>query len=57
VKRIAVGELVVDQETVRRNFPEGPGEVDGVASYEVAAGKIVNARFKAGVPRLRPRTP
>jgi N-acetylglutamate synthase-like GNAT family acetyltransferase len=52
IKRIAVANLVIDQETVTRNFPEGPGEVDVVAIYEVENGKIANAWFKMGAPRL-----
>ena len=51
VNRIAVANVVVDQEIVTRTFPEGPGEVDVVAIYEVADGKIVKAWFKIGTPR------
>lgn len=53
VKRICVANVVVDQETVTRTFPEGPGEVDVIAIYEVHAGKIAKAWFKMGPPRLR----
>ena len=52
VKRIAVANVVVDQEFVTRTFPEGPGEVDVVAIYEVENGKIARAWFKMGPPRL-----
>ena len=52
IKRIAVGNLVVDQETVTRSFPEGRGEVDVIAIYEVDGAKIVKAWFKMGTPRL-----
>ncbi len=52
VKRIAVANVVVDQETVTRTFPDGPGEVDVVAIYEVENGKIAKAWFKMGPPRL-----
>lgn len=51
VKRIAAN-LVVDQEVVTRTFPDGPGEVDVVAIYEVRNGKIAKAWFKLGPPRL-----
>jgi N-acetylglutamate synthase-like GNAT family acetyltransferase len=54
VKRIAVANLVVDQETVTRTFPDGPGEVDVVAIYEVENGRIAKAWFKMGPPRLHP---
>ena len=52
IKRIDMGELVVDQEIVTRNFPDGVGEVDVVAIYEVRDGQIVRAWFKLGEPRL-----
>jgi hypothetical protein len=52
ISRIAVANVVVDQETVTRTFPEGPGEVDVLAIYEVDGGKITKAWFKMGSPRL-----
>lgn len=52
IKRIAVANVVVDQEVVTRTFPDGPGEVDVVAIYEVENGRIAKAWFKMGVPRL-----
>jgi len=52
VKRIAVGNIVVDQEIVTRNFSEGPGEIDVIAIYEIEHGKIAKAWFKLGQPRL-----
>lgn len=52
VKRIVVANVVVDQETVTRTFPDGPGEVDVVAIYEVEGGRIAKAWFKMGPPRL-----
>lgn len=52
LNRISMGNLVVDQEIVTRSFPDGPGEVDVVAIYEVADGKIAKAWFKMGTPRL-----
>lgn len=52
IKRMIVANVVVDQEIVTRTFPEGPGEVDVVAIYEVAGGKIARAWFKTGMPRL-----
>ena len=54
VKRIAIANMVVDQETVTRTFPDGPGEVDVVAIYEVEKGRIAKAWFKMGPPRLHP---
>ncbi len=52
VHRMSVGDVVVDHETVVRSFPEGPGEVDVIAIYEVAGGKIAKAWFKMGAARL-----
>jgi len=52
VKRIAVANVVVDQEVVTRTFPEGPGEIDVIAIYEVENGKIAKAWLKIGPPRL-----
>ncbi|GGA36976.1 nuclear transport factor 2 family protein [Dyella nitratireducens] len=51
VHRTVVGNLVVDQELVTRNFPDGLGEMDVLAIYEIEAGKIVSARFKLGERR------
>jgi hypothetical protein len=50
--RLYVDNLVIDQEIVTRTFPEGPGEVDVIAIYEINAGKIAKAWFKSGQPRL-----
>jgi hypothetical protein len=50
--RLCVGNLVIDQEVVTRTLPEGPGELDVIAIYEVEDGKIANAWFKSGPPRL-----
>jgi ribosomal protein S18 acetylase RimI-like enzyme len=52
VNRLCVGNVVVDQEIVSRTFPEGPGEVDVIAIYEIDRGKIARAWFKMGAPRL-----
>jgi hypothetical protein len=52
IHRAVVGNIVVDQECVTRTFPEGPGEIDVLAIYEVADGKIAKAWFKMGTPRL-----
>jgi hypothetical protein len=52
ITRISVGNMVVDQEVVTRTFPDGPGEIDVIAIYEVENGKIAKAWFKMGTPRL-----
>ncbi|MCQ4160433.1 nuclear transport factor 2 family protein [Roseomonas sp. GC11] len=56
LSRAVVGNLVVDHETVRRSFPEGPGEVDVICLYEVEGGKIARAWFRMGERRLDPPT-
>jgi GNAT superfamily N-acetyltransferase len=53
ITRIVVDNVVVDQETVTRNFPDGPGEVDVIAIYQIENGKIAKAWFKMGTPRPR----
>jgi GNAT superfamily N-acetyltransferase len=45
--RFSVGNLVIDQEVVTRTFPDGPGEVDVIAIYEVDGDKITRAWFKS----------
>lgn len=52
IARMTVGNMVVDHETVTRNFPEGRGEVDVICIYEIESGKIAKAWFKLGTPRL-----
>ena len=54
--QVVVGDVVIDHETVRRTFPEGPGEVDVICIYEVADGKIAKAWFKMGERRLHQPT-
>lgn len=53
IHRAVIGNTVIDQERVTRMFPEGPGEVDVFAIYEIAGGKIAKAWFKMGTPELR----
>ena len=52
LNRIVLGNMVIDHETVTRNFPEGKGELDVVCIYEVEHGKIAKAWFKMGERRL-----
>jgi putative hydrolase of HD superfamily len=54
ITRMSVGTMVVDHETVTRNFPDGPGHLDVIAIYEVEAGLIVRAWFRQGAPLLNP---
>ena len=52
--RMSVGGTVVDRERVRRTFPDGPGEVDVIAIYQVENGLIAKAWFVLGSPILDP---
>ena len=54
IKRIVMGEVVIDQEEVTRTFPEGTGRLDLVAMYEVRNGRIAAARFITGTKALDP---
>src|SRR5215213_8925703 len=48
IRRIVMGQVVIDHEEVSRTFPEGTGRIELVAIYEVRDGKIVTARFIFG---------
>ncbi len=50
INRLSVANLVIDQETVTLTFPEGSGEVNVIAIYEVENGKIAKAWFRAETP-------
>jgi hypothetical protein len=52
VKRMSVANRVVDKEIVTRTFPEGTGQVDVIAIYEVIGSKIAKAWFIMGSPTL-----
>ena len=52
IKRIVIGQVVIDHEEVTRTFPEGTGKLELVAIYEVRAGKIATARFISGTKTL-----
>lgn len=52
VKRIVLGNTVVDHERVHRMFPEGPGVLEAIAIYEVQNGKIAKAWLKLGERKL-----
>jgi putative hydrolase of HD superfamily len=56
IKRIVMGEVVIDHEEVTRTFPEGPGGLELVALYEVREGRIAAARFISGTKTLDPKS-
>ena len=52
IKRMVMGNLVIDQEKVTRTFPEGLGTLELVAIYEVRNGRIAKAWFIPGPKTL-----
>lgn len=52
VKRIVMGNIVIDHERVTRTFPEGTGVLEAVAIYEVQNGKIAKVWFIFGPKAL-----
>ena len=52
VKRITMGNIVIDQERITRTFPEGPGTIELIAIYEVKDGRIAKAWFISGPKKL-----
>ncbi len=52
VRRVVLGDTVVDTERVRRNFPEGVGHVDVIGIYQIRKGLIHEARFIMGASEL-----
>lgn len=51
-RRIVMGSFVIDHEVITRTFPEGPGTLEMVMIYEVAAGRIARAWTIVGEKRL-----
>lgn len=43
IRRIVMGDMVIDHEEVTRTFPEGTGKLELVAIYEVRDGRITTA--------------
>ena len=56
LKRVVMGNVVIDHEDVVRTFPEGPGSVELVCVYVVEQGKIQSATFSIGPQVPRPAT-
>jgi hypothetical protein len=55
VKRMVMGNTVIDQEVVTRTFPEGTGTIGLIAIYEVQNAKIAKAWFIFGEKTLDTR--
>jgi hypothetical protein len=54
IRRMVVGQVVIDQEKVSRTFPEGTGTIELVAIYEVQNGRIAKAWFISGPKTIDP---
>jgi hypothetical protein len=54
VKRIVMGNVVIDQEKVAITFPEGPGQFEAIAIYEAQGGKIAKVSLIRGKKSLDP---
>jgi hypothetical protein len=55
VRRMVAGQVVVDHEEITATFPEGPGQRELIAIYEVQRGRIAKAWFIFGAITLHPR--
>ena len=55
IKRMVLGNFVIDQERVTRMLPSGPGTVEAVAMYEVTGERIARVWFIFGAPVLNPK--
>jgi hypothetical protein len=54
LRRVVMGNIVIDHEDVTRTLPEGPGNVELVCIYVVEQGKIQSATFGIGPITLTP---
>ena len=52
LRRQVLGQVVIDHEMVRRNFAEGPGQIELLCLYTVEEGKISSASFVSGPVQL-----
>ena len=52
IKRVVMGNIVVDHEKVTRTFPEGPGTLELMMIYDVQNGRIARAWSIAGTKML-----
>jgi hypothetical protein len=52
IRRVVMGNTVIDHEDVTRTFPEGPGKIELLCIYQVEGGLIQSASFTFGPPVL-----
>jgi len=56
VRRIVMGNFVIDHERVTRTFPEGTGAQDAIAMYEIHGTRITRVWFIFGAKTLDPQS-
>lgn len=54
IRRVVMGEVVIDHEEVDRTFPDGPGRIELVCVYHVMDARIRSATFHSGPRRILP---
>ncbi len=52
ISRTVMGNVVVDFESITRNFPEGRGTLEMLCIYEISIGLIHRVSFASGEKRL-----
>ena len=52
LNRVVMANVVVDQEVVTRNFPQGKGEIEMLCVYEIENGLIQKASFSFGEAKI-----
>ncbi|MDH4449548.1 MAG: nuclear transport factor 2 family protein [Rhodoferax sp.] len=52
ISRTVMGNVVVDFESITRNFPEGRGTLEMLCIYEISNGLIHRVSFASGEKRL-----
>ncbi len=53
ISRTVMGNVVVDLESITRNFPEGVGTLEMLCIYEITNGLIQKVSFATGEKRMR----
>ena len=56
IKRVVMGNIVVDHEKVTRTFPEGPGTLELLMICDVQNGRIAKAWSIVGTKRLNAKS-
>ena len=54
IRRMVMGNIVIDHEDVTRTFQEGPGRIEFICIYRVEDGKIQSGTYSIGPQILFP---